>query len=253
MAVMCLRCKDSFSFSGFCRRACSFLSWLPPCTHHLSPLCYGALQNQVLVLRNKHVSSYDSPLAYSFLSEPCVQGLIDTCRLNFLAPLLPTAGQTLAVSSLPFYWSCSVLHLFELSNHFLLKFPFSSLIFNYVLNYLFCTVVRHFKSKSVFSSDFVLPLYFLSWLMTLPSKLAVKLKIYSLSFQSSPLINYQVLLMPPLKFHEISFLPFQLLYHWANNSSSHYSLLFVHVTYTLNISSVHLLSICIFISSFQTS
>ena len=126
MAVMCLRCKDTFSFSGFGRRACSFLSCLPPCTHHLSPLCYGALQNQVLVLRNKHVSSYDSPLAYSFLSEPCVQGLIDTCRLNFLAPLLPTAGQTLAVSSLPFYWSCSVLHLFELSNHFLLKFPFSS-------------------------------------------------------------------------------------------------------------------------------
>lgn len=55
---MGLNFKGSFLFSGFSRRAWSVPSYFPSSIHHhLSPLCYGTLQDQIiLILGNKQIS-----------------------------------------------------------------------------------------------------------------------------------------------------------------------------------------------------
>lgn len=107
----------------------------------------------------------------------------------------------------------------------------------YLGNYLSYTVMRYLKGSKYLLICFtvfvrpVLPLYFLSCSVALPSNQLPGWNLERIVPLSSlpPLIDHQDLLMLLPNFLQIPFLLVQFLCHWAN-SGAHYSPIPIHVT-----------------------
>ena len=178
---MCLSCNDLFFFSGFSRRACSFFLVSHPVP--ITSLCCGAVQNQVLVLGNRF-----PPASLRLL--PCLTapsqsrvwkawGILATFVSS--RPSCPLLGGfwlfllLLSTELVQFYICLTLVTIFFLN----FLFPLDSFLIIYLI--IFSILSWDTSNPNLFSHQTLfLPLYFLFWLMILPSKLVVKLKIYSL-------------------------------------------------------------------------